>query len=670
MQTFSQSSKAQTAPSKKQSATTATAKPGMAAAHYDFSRMPIRAVAAGTIQKKLPINTPGDRHEQEADRVAEQLMRMPQPQLQRSCACGGHCEECRKKSTERDGSFLQRKTGAGSALGQTEAPRIVHDVLRSSGQPLHAATRAQMEPRFGQDFSNVQIHTGAQAAESARAVDALAYTVRNHIVFGEGQYAPETSAGSRLLAHELTHTVQQGSTDAPTVARFSDTVHHEIDEVALAGAGFCPGQIQAIEQGNIHRDYSQVYTEMGGGVFGRIGTFITLCKPADFGGYRQQEHFDNYIWDDVQDGWRTRGGNGFAEAGVDMGPTPIDYIASELEKLVNSGVTYRGRVESIGLTDAGMEHLGNAFHTVEDFFAHSNFVELLQGEHIYGDTLVTAYPYAPRNLTGGRALQAEEERWYASESMDRIMQGTTPAATSEWMRMRAEEKKAGAAPGTHTQISHDDPTTHNFVPARRLAALVIQDLGREVLAVMSPTPGGGGGCGGSSPVTPQQAAAMRKTIESKVRRYLRPPDKKDPWWETLAASDTAANKKDISSRLSETADKTLTEVNQCMISPLKNLEVSRNSLMTIPIGLTITGERFEQLLDKVGIKVPDPGLRRKLFEYTTLQIGVGLMQPFPVEPIPDETAMRVLSSSLYSLFPVSSTYRPARVFGAQFTHRF
>ena len=101
-------------------------------------------------------------------------------------------------------------------------PPIVHEVLRSPGQPLDVATRAFMEPRFGHDFSGVRVHTDAKAAESARAVNALAYTVGRNVVFGAGQYLPQTNAGQRLLAHELTHTVQQiKSESAPDSLRLA-----------------------------------------------------------------------------------------------------------------------------------------------------------------------------------------------------------------------------------------------------------------------------------------------------------------------------------------------------------------------------------------------------------------------------------------------------------------
>ena len=126
--------------------------------------------------------------------------------LQRKCACGGsgssggECEGCKKKKQ------LQR-SAAGS--GPETAPPIVHDVLRSPGQPLDAGTRTFFEPRFGHDFSKVRIHADARADQSARAVNALAYTVGPQIVFGSGLYQPGDASGRRLLAHELTHVVQQ-----------------------------------------------------------------------------------------------------------------------------------------------------------------------------------------------------------------------------------------------------------------------------------------------------------------------------------------------------------------------------------------------------------------------------------------------------------------------------
>ena len=142
--------------------------------------------------------------------------------LQRKCACGQHTvaggevPECKKKREQ-----LQRQAVAGPGpIGAV--PQVVHDVLRSPGRPLEAGTRAFMEPRFGFDFSRVRIHTDARAAESARAVDAHAYTVGDNVVFGPGQYRPETHEGRRLLAHELTHTLQQAGGEARRLDRLGD----------------------------------------------------------------------------------------------------------------------------------------------------------------------------------------------------------------------------------------------------------------------------------------------------------------------------------------------------------------------------------------------------------------------------------------------------------------
>ena len=130
--------------------------------------------------------------------------------LQRKCACGSHtvaggdCESCQK---ERTSAQMQRAAIGGESVN--EVPPIVHEVLRSSGQPLDANTRSFFEPRFAHDFSRIRVHTDVKAAESAQAVRALAYTVGSNIVFGAGRYQPGIAVGMNLLAHELAHTVQR-----------------------------------------------------------------------------------------------------------------------------------------------------------------------------------------------------------------------------------------------------------------------------------------------------------------------------------------------------------------------------------------------------------------------------------------------------------------------------
>jgi hypothetical protein len=120
---------------------------------------------------------------------------------------GGECEECKKKEMA-----LQRSS---SGLGGPDTvPAIVHDVLRSPGQPLDATTRAMMERRFGHDFSQVRIHADGKSAESTRETNALAYTVGRDVVFNTDQYQPQTETGQRLIAHELAHVVQHGRAEA------------------------------------------------------------------------------------------------------------------------------------------------------------------------------------------------------------------------------------------------------------------------------------------------------------------------------------------------------------------------------------------------------------------------------------------------------------------------
>ena len=158
--------------------------------------------------------------------------------LQRKCACGSSsretegCAECGKNKT-----IMQRRSVVEQE--QTVIPPIVHDVLNASGRPLEPATRGFMESRFGHDFSQVRVHTDGRAAESARAVDALAYTVGRDIVFAAGRYRAGAAAGNRLLAHELTHVVQQArspiSLNATSLGGVS-SAHHPLEREADAAA--------------------------------------------------------------------------------------------------------------------------------------------------------------------------------------------------------------------------------------------------------------------------------------------------------------------------------------------------------------------------------------------------------------------------------------------------
>jgi hypothetical protein len=131
-------------------------------------------------------------------------------------------------------------------------PAMVHEVLRSSGRPLDPAPRELMESRFGHDFSQVRVHTDAQAAESARAVNARAYTVGRDVVFGAGQYAPATVAGQTLLAHELTHVVQQQGAQSsalrPLLSAHDDPYEREARSKELAVSHRALGSVPLIQR--------------------------------------------------------------------------------------------------------------------------------------------------------------------------------------------------------------------------------------------------------------------------------------------------------------------------------------------------------------------------------------------------------------------------------------
>ncbi len=145
---------------------------------------------------------------------------------------------------------IQRKKKVGTTERDT-LPESVHETLASSGQPLDTATRAMMEPRFGHDFSQVRVHTDGPAAESAEALNARAYTVGQDLVFGPGEYAPGSSDGQRLLAHELTHVVQQSAgpvsgslmTSGVSISQPSDGFEQAADQAAaqvMAGQSVAP----------------------------------------------------------------------------------------------------------------------------------------------------------------------------------------------------------------------------------------------------------------------------------------------------------------------------------------------------------------------------------------------------------------------------------------------
>lgn len=175
-----------------------------------------RAAVPGYLQTRLRLSQPGDALEQEAERAAEAVAHDAAPDVKPAAT-----------------ATLARSAAGDGALSPAIEQRI--EASRGHGQPLAPAVRADMESRFGSDFGDVRTHTGAEAAELSRALDAQAFTSGSDVFFDSGRYAPAAPAGRALLAHELTHVVQQG--DSPAAARQVQRAKGDGDAGKTAAAG-------------------------------------------------------------------------------------------------------------------------------------------------------------------------------------------------------------------------------------------------------------------------------------------------------------------------------------------------------------------------------------------------------------------------------------------------
>jgi hypothetical protein len=212
---------------------------------------------APAVQMKMAVNKPDDKFEQEADKMADKVMRMPAPatgkdeKLQRApeeklqkkeqdkIQKAAAPEEKIQKAPQPEEKLqkapaqeekLQRKGGDGAPAVTSNVQSAIHNKT-TGGQPMSADVRSFMEPRFNADFSNVRVHSDPESAGLSNQLSARAFTYQNHVFFSHDQYQPGTSEGKQLLAHELTHTIQQGhavqrspqvstTTTPPAVQRF------------------------------------------------------------------------------------------------------------------------------------------------------------------------------------------------------------------------------------------------------------------------------------------------------------------------------------------------------------------------------------------------------------------------------------------------------------------
>ncbi len=192
---------------------------------------PASASTLPFVQAKMTVNKPGDKFEQEADKMADRVMRMPQPEekVQRSEVKEDKIQKSDRRTAEVKEEKIQKADAKEEKIQKAEAKEekiqrrgegtpSVSSLTQSAihnkttgGQPLSSDVRSYMEPRFGADFSNVRIHSDQESASLNNQLSARAFTYQNHIFFSRDQYQPGTSEGKQLLAHELTHTVQQGA---------------------------------------------------------------------------------------------------------------------------------------------------------------------------------------------------------------------------------------------------------------------------------------------------------------------------------------------------------------------------------------------------------------------------------------------------------------------------
>jgi hypothetical protein len=223
--------------------------------------LPRLSASPPRIQPKLEIGAVDDPLEREANAVADAVMRMPDPALAVSAApaqVSRKCAEC-----EEEDKKLQMKPAAVPQAAGVDAPPIVEEVLRGLGQPLDAGTRAFFEPRFGCDFSGVRVHADDRAAEAARSIGASAYTAGSNIAFARGQFDPATSGGRRLIAHELTHVVQQRSQRARVQRDINSDDYKQGYQDGLSGIEPQPGPRASDALTDYNEGYAKGHYEFG-----------------------------------------------------------------------------------------------------------------------------------------------------------------------------------------------------------------------------------------------------------------------------------------------------------------------------------------------------------------------------------------------------------------------
>jgi|GEM_PF-1855229 len=398
---------------------------------------------ARMIQAKLTIGQPRDVYEQEADRVAEQVMRMPIADEQDECC------SCSESVQTKGISFIQREAATMATPEVTPSVEADIGALKNGGAPLSESARAFFEPRFGYDFSHVRIHDNARAAQTAQAINARAFTTGRDIVFGTGEYSPDTGEGKRLLAHELTHVVQQSQTagglgrfdvqrlGVPHIQRFEAGLHEEAERTGLmtdesgsiinSGRGFTVEETSAVYFGNWMRDINQFFVPVAEEFLSPNALWAVVSYLAvrhfgrdmtseQFGYYIPAEHIDNPGGLTNQDDILPTPPN-VAGAKPTTRPAAFDTPQESVEpsgkvlgkslfssdqtgvmahiRRTNLHVERRLELAALmGRNPQGMLHFGAGMHAIQDLFAHSNWAEIAVGH------LLSTQPNLLPSLTG------------------------------------------------------------------------------------------------------------------------------------------------------------------------------------------------------------------------------------------------------------------------------
>jgi len=294
---------------------------------YSFGKLAIAPKERYGIQTKLAIGQPNDRYEQEADRVANQVMRMPAPDsLERGPLVNSNLpfaahqlpvqkQEAKEEDEEKKKGKIQSKEESGQTPRVTAELEQQLQASQGKGQPLPEETRSFMKSRFGQDFNHVRVHADGEAAQMNRALNAQAFTHRQDVYFGADKYSPQSVEGQRLLAHELTHVVQQtGRIQTSLVARqLNQTILQREEEKGSAG-----------NQGDVRETTDQ-------GSEATRGTKTIKAKPPLPPGNWEIIGYDALVrvsWL-VEDGWSRQAGDDFK-------------LPTVIETLVRAGVKKLG----------------------------------------------------------------------------------------------------------------------------------------------------------------------------------------------------------------------------------------------------------------------------------------------------------------------------------------